>query len=51
MKKDIFKVKEVENLIETHLLTCAGYIKGSPLDYDKEFCIDKVKLFQFLTDT
>jgi len=33
-----FKEKEVENLIETHLLTNAGYIKGSPLDYDTDFC-------------
>ncbi len=46
-----FKEKEVENLIETHLLINAGYIKGSPLDYDKDFCIDKAKLFQFLADT
>lgn len=43
--------KGLETLIEASLLSEAGYEKGAPSDYDRTFCVDRVKLFAFLADT
>ncbi|MEH2121289.1 type I restriction endonuclease [Nostoc sp.] len=43
--------KGLEALIEKSLLTEAGYIKGLSGDYDRNYCIDKTQLLQFLRKT
>ena len=46
-----FKEIEFENIIENHLLNNAEYQKSVSANYNKEFCIDAVKLFEFLENT
>ncbi|MEM6752295.1 MAG: DEAD/DEAH box helicase family protein [Cyanobacteria bacterium P01_C01_bin.38] len=41
----------LENCIETALVNRAGYEKGNPADFDREFAIDKEKFWRFLTTT
>ncbi|MEH2046079.1 type I restriction endonuclease subunit R [Nostoc sp.] len=43
--------KGLEALIEKSLLTEAGYIKSQSGDYDRNYCIDKTQLLQFLRKT
>ncbi|WP_334948066.1 type I restriction endonuclease [Nostoc sp.] len=42
---------DLEALIEKSLLTEAAYIKGESGDYDRNYCIDKTQLLQFLRQT
>ena len=41
----------LEALIERSLLDDAGYLRGSPGDYDRALCLDPVHLFAFLRAT
>ena len=41
----------LETLIERSLIEQAGYLKGKPSDYVREFCFDKVQLLEFLRTT
>ncbi|MCL6751181.1 DEAD/DEAH box helicase family protein [Nostoc sp. CCCryo 231-06] len=43
--------KGLEALIEKSLLTEAAYIKSESGDYDRNYCIDKTQLLQFLRQT
>jgi len=43
--------KGLEELIEASLVDEAGYARGSPDDYDREFCVDRACLFRFLLDS
>ena len=43
--------KGLETLIEKSLLTEAGYIKSLSGDYDRNYCLDKTQLLQFLRKT
>ena len=43
--------KGLEALIEKSLLTEAGYIKSLSGDYDRNYCLDKTQLLQFLRKT
>ena len=43
--------KGLEALIEKSLLTEAAYIKSESGDYDRNYCIDKTQLLQFLRKT
>ncbi|MEH2364309.1 type I restriction endonuclease subunit R [Nostoc sp.] len=43
--------KGLEALIEKSLLTEAAYIKSQSGDYDRNYCIDKTQLLQFLRQT
>ncbi|MBN2374717.1 type I restriction endonuclease subunit R, partial [bacterium] len=40
--------KTFEEAIEQELLDSGGYVKGSPLDFDRELAIDKKSLISFL---
>jgi type I restriction enzyme R subunit len=41
----------LEALIEDSLINEAQYVRGEPADYDKTYCVDKVKLLRFLHAT
>ena len=44
--------KRFEQDIETFLLSSqGGYVKGNPLDFDREYAINRKDLFKFLNDT
>lgn len=43
--------KGLEALIEQSLIEESHYVQGQPNDYDRIYCIDKVKLLQFLRKT
>ncbi len=43
--------KGLETIIEKSLLEEAGYLKGSPVDYDRGYCVDSNQLFVFLSAT
>ncbi len=43
--------KGLEALIEASLINEAGYVKGLPADYDREYCVDRPTLFRFLQTT
>lgn len=43
--------KGLEALIEASLLDEAGYERGDPADYDREYCVDRRALFRFLQAT
>lgn len=43
--------KALENCIENALVQGAGYEKGSPADFDREFAIDTEKFWRFLETT
>ena len=40
-----------ETLIVESLKTAAGYEQGVSADYNKDYAVDEVRLFRFLTDT
>ena len=52
MPKTPVELREIgfEEYVEEHLLK-SGYIKGNPVNYSKEFALDKKLLFDFLEDT
>lgn len=43
--------KGLETIIEKHLVEQNGYVRGHGADYDRELCIDKKLLFEFLEAT
>lgn len=40
--------RKFEEEIENCLLSFGGYVKGSSSDFDKDYAVDRVKLFEFL---
>ncbi len=40
--------RKFEEEIENSLLSFGGYVKGSSSDFDKDYAVDRVKLFEFL---
>ena len=43
--------KGLENIIEKHLIDHNGYRKSYNADYDRDLCIDKELLFEFIKET
>lgn len=43
--------KGLERLIAEALIACAGYVRGDPKDYDRDYAVDLVKLLAFLETT
>lgn len=51
MKKTDIRERKLEEAIELHLTKANGFVRRSPLQFDRELCLDSELLFRFIKTT